>query len=407
MRLFAYGAVPKDGGTYTLYRNLRPGLLKYGWDMRCVVVGAQEHALLNKYFVDEGCVSVAPGKTNLKRQAMAFAEWCDSAGVDVVMPVNSRAMLAALPHLPDRVRLLPRCADITPHGYAKTLTARARAALIIATTPRQASDLTEHYGVDKSKIVLIPHGIDLEPYTAAGTGVSSDNPVLRLAFLGRLEHNQKGVLHIPGIVRQLDAAGVAYHLSIAGTGPHQRSMEAGMKDALRGGRVTFLSSLSRQQVPPFLNKAHVLIVPSHHEGFGFVLIEGMAAGCVPVISRLPGVTDFIVDDGASGVLCDVQNVNCFARAIVALHRDRDKLHTMRQAAREAVRTRFSQQRLVTDYAAALDQVVEAPAMSVQLVPWEQFDVPPPFKPTWRSQVPRPVRLVVRRILFALRLSGKR
>ncbi len=46
----------------------------------------------------------------------------------------------------------------------------------------------------------------------------------------------------------------------------------------------------------------VIVLPSttHAEAFGLVVLEGMAAGCVPVVSDLPGVRDLA--DGAGFVI---------------------------------------------------------------------------------------------------------
>ena len=61
--------------------------------------------------------------------------------LDVVMGVNSEAILSALPHLPERIRVLSRCANGFDHGYKITLSGRERLSGIIALSPRLAQDL--------------------------------------------------------------------------------------------------------------------------------------------------------------------------------------------------------------------------------------------------------------------------
>ncbi len=58
----AFGTVPKDGGTFTFYRNLRGPLLAHGIDLHCVSVGAREAKLWDRAFADDGCVLFRKGQ---------------------------------------------------------------------------------------------------------------------------------------------------------------------------------------------------------------------------------------------------------------------------------------------------------------------------------------------------------
>ena len=91
---------------------------------------------------------------------------------------------------------------------------------------------------------------------------------------------------------------------------------------------------------------NVRIIPElrssiNFEGFGFSLIEAMALGCVPVASKISGVTDWIVRHNETGRLCGIGRTTEFADAIECLARNRELLQRMsHQAAREA-QERFS------------------------------------------------------------------
>ena len=78
----AFGSVPKDGGTFTFYRTVRPALRQHGVEMFCVSLGRKEAGLWQNEFADEGCVLLAAEANDLKRQARAFAAWCDEAHID-------------------------------------------------------------------------------------------------------------------------------------------------------------------------------------------------------------------------------------------------------------------------------------------------------------------------------------
>jgi len=82
---FIFGSVPKDGGTFTFYRTLRPQLFPYEIDTRCVAVGQSEARFWDDDFADEGCFCIAKKAKNVKKQAIIFVDWCMSHDVDIVM----------------------------------------------------------------------------------------------------------------------------------------------------------------------------------------------------------------------------------------------------------------------------------------------------------------------------------
>lgn len=375
----AFGSVPKDSGTFTFYRNMRPALLEHGIDLRCVAAGRDQASLTVPAFADDGCVLLAGKSTSLKEQARAFAGWCADEQIAAVFGVNSPAILSALPHLPAKVRVLARCANGFEEGYRLTLTGRERLARIVALTPRLQDDLISTYGVSPDKIALIPNGVPADRFAAAARAVRGRDGVLRLGFLGRLEHRQKGVLHLPAILRHLEDAKVRFRLQIAGQGkdgPALRKAFAGLADP---GAVRFLDSLSPEEIPGFLEDTDVFLFPSHFEGCPNALLEAMAAGAVPVAWQLPGITDFLIDAGKTGFLAETGDTAGFAKQIEGLARNPAQLAAMSRAVSAAARSRFSREICVQAYARLFQAVMSEPPPAWQPLPWEDFAVPALFK----------------------------
>jgi glycosyltransferase involved in cell wall biosynthesis len=394
----AFGSVPKAGGTYTFYRNLRPELRKLGIDLRCVSVGYTEACLYRTDFADEGCELLAPRQRLVKKQSQAFVQWCEREHIDIVIGVNSRAILSALPHLPARVQVIARCASAFDHGYKITLAARDRLAAIVALTPRLQRDLETDYGADSSIMHLIPNGISPAAFQPGAHTPRAGEGSLSLGFLGRLEHNQKGVLHLVDIVQQLNQRNVNFTLRIAGEGVQRAQLERQLQQEIGAGTVSFLGPLTPTEVPEFLSSIDVFVFPSHFEGCPNALLEALMAGCVPVAWILAGITDFIVQEGETGFLADRGDVKTIAAAIEHLAQNRDELQRMSEAAARSARDRFTNNKSAEAYAELFRQVVQTPVTPATVTPWSEFTVDENFSYGLRDWMPHRMRLGMLRLL---------
>ena len=384
--LFAFGTVPKDGGTFTFYQNIRPVLERFDIRMRAVSVGKGEAGLWDRNFADDGCVLLAPGTYNVKRQAMSFAGWCERERADIVMGVNSLAILSALPHLPERIRALSRCANAFDHGYRITMSGAGRLARIVALSPRLKQDLIAGYGADPDRVDLIPNGIDPRPFDAAAHTTRGRQAELQLGFLGRLEHNQKGVFHLPEIVRALDRSGIAFRLRIAGQGKHRKTLVRALAPELSTGRVELVGPLTRQEVPQFLAGTDVFVFTSHFEGFPNALLEAMMAGCVPISWRIAGITDFMFEHAVGGFQCETGAYDDFARCAGILFRDREKLRRMSRTVAALARSRFDHVQAGEAYADLVHRVMAADPPPWRPVPWDAFRPDANFDTSWKRML---------------------
>ncbi len=329
---------------------------------------------------------LAADTRDIKRQAMAFADWCEQESVDIVMGVNSEAILSALPHLPERIRVLARCANGFGHGYRITLSGKDRLARIVAVTPRLAHDLINLYGADPSIVKVIPNGIDPAPFDEAAKTKRGEQPELRLGFLGRLEDNQKGVFHLPRIVRELNKSGIDFKLRIAGKGRHRRILEKEMSKESRAGQIEFLGSITPNQVPQFLAEIDVFLFTSHFEGCPNALLEAMMAGCVPVSWMIEGITDFIVREQETGFVCPLGDHVRFAQCIKTLAKDRNRLRAMSNQASTSARDRFTHHTAASAYADLIKEVMDQEPPPWILKPWHEFAGDPNFDHSWRDHL---------------------
>jgi glycosyltransferase involved in cell wall biosynthesis len=81
----------------------------------------------------------------------------------------------------------------------------------------------------------------------------------------------------------------------------------------------------RTDVPQLMRTSDILVLPSIEEGFGLVCTEGMASGCVPLVSH--ACTD-ICKHGVNALVHSVGDVAALESHITMLHNDRKLLEKL-------------------------------------------------------------------------------
>lgn len=144
-------------------------------------------------------------------------------------------------------------------------------------------------------------------------------------------------------------------LVLIGDGPERSVAEWLAHDLGIQNRVHFLGKQDR--VHELLALADLLLMPSEMESFGLVALEAMACKVPSIATRVGGVSE-LVDDGETGLLFPVGDVDAMARAAVELLRDRPRLNTMRETARRTAQKRFCSTLVVPHYVRFYEQILQ-------------------------------------------------
>jgi len=99
-----------------------------------------------------------------------------------------------------------------------------------------------------------------------------------------------------------------------------------LADALAHPSVEMLGHCD--DVPALMRESDVLVLPSIEEGFGLVVVEAMASGCVPLISD--ACTE-VVENDRTGYIHHVGDVEALSQQLTLLDQARDRLATLRSA----------------------------------------------------------------------------
>jgi len=204
--------------------------------------------------------------------------------------------------------------------------------LYIAFTDRIHQRLRELLPRRAKDIVCIPYGVSI-PAPRPRTSDSA----MRLLYVGRLDRS-KGVLDLPPIDRLLRASGMETRWTILGPGPAEHELKSLWGEA---PHVTWKGGVSVDRVEQEYFEHDVLVMPSRAEGLPVALLEGMASGCIPVVSDLPSGIPEIVENGVSGFRVAPGDISGFADAIMSIGADRDRLFAMGQEAAARIRSKYN------------------------------------------------------------------
>ncbi len=249
------------------------------------------------------------------------------------------------------------------------------AAFVGALFPRAQEFLIERYGVDPSKVGVIPSAVDVERFRLAeeseraaarqALGIEGD---LAIGVIGALSPEKDPGLALDTAValaspgnagdtgnrgdRRDDPRPAAVHLFFVGDGPmiDQLKFRAESASPLK---VSFLGV--RTDVSELLPAFDCVLMPSLTEGIPRAAIEAGLRG-VPVVGTEAGGLGFVVADGVTGYVVNKRDAAALANAVRSAVADRSRLGL---AAHERTADLFSLDKVADQWATALTAVVRS------------------------------------------------
>jgi N-acetyl-alpha-D-glucosaminyl L-malate synthase BshA len=145
-------------------------------------------------------------------------------------------------------------------------------------------------------------------------------------------------------------------LVLIGDGPDRSAAEWLAHDLGIQCRVHFLGK--QERVNELLPLADILLMPSVLESFGLAALEAMACKVPSIATRVGGVPE-LIDDGETGLLYEVGDVDGMALGALGLLGDRKRLDAMREAGRLTAKKRFCASLVVPQYVRYYEQIVNS------------------------------------------------
>lgn len=184
--------------------------------------------------------------------------------------------------------------------------------LVACLTEHDARDYRKLFRKGGPRIEVIPNAIpDAFPSPA-------DGDATRLVSVGRLAAGKRFDRLIDAFAR-VAAERPHWDLRLVGQGPERAGLEARVAEHGLGDRVSFAGSVT--DVDRELAAASVFVLSSSFESFGLVLLEAMAAGLAVVSTACPLGPRELIDDGRTGLLVPVRDVDALAARLAEVMDD--------------------------------------------------------------------------------------
>jgi len=236
----------------------------------------------------------------------------------------------------------------------------ARADVVTAVCGAVAESLVRDYGIDRSRVRVVPNGADLPDEDAEWErarevrermGATPLRPLWVCA--ARLEE-QKGHATLLEALAELRRRGLEFTVALAGEGVLRPALERRAAELGLGERVRLLGQV--EDLGPLLLAADAVAMPSRWEGLPLVLLEAMARGRPVVATRVGGIPE-VVEDGVSGRLVEPDDPGALADALQGFHHKPDAAFRMGRAAARRVRESYTWPRVVEEFEAVYDEVL--------------------------------------------------
>ncbi len=190
-----------------------------------------------------------------------------------------------------------------------------------------------------SKLCVIFNGVDCEDFIPAENKLDMkrqlglDLSIKTIIYVGRIEE-RKGTYDLLKAVKILVDSGVSdFRLLLIGEEPPENPIDeisSKVKKLLLNDYVKKVGQ--KEKVIEWIQAADLLVLPSHSEGMGRVILEAMACGTTVIGTRIGGIKEAITDD--VGLLVPSESPEELAKAINDLIKDDDLRFKMSVSARK-------------------------------------------------------------------------
>jgi glycosyltransferase involved in cell wall biosynthesis len=170
-----------------------------------------------------------------------------------------------------------------------------RGVVIRCVSNRQKLNLISVFGLDKSKIVVVP--VPIEPTNKL---LALSKRPRTIGLIGRI-HKDRGIWKFINLIESLNTRDSNFKVLIAGDGPERDKFIFELEKVIQKNRIKYLGQISQGKLRITWKSIGVLVSMAPVESYGRVLRESLLAGVPVWAAPSSGVLD-LLDSAESGTV---------------------------------------------------------------------------------------------------------
>lgn len=202
----------------------------------------------------------------------------------------------------------------------------------LAISPSTKEELIKG-GFKKEKITVLPMGLTIP----AKLKIFPKEISPTLIYLGRL-NKLKGAEDAIKSFKIIKQKILRSKMWFVGSGllNYERKIKQKVADYHLNESVRFFGFVSEKKKFELLLRAHILVVPSVHEGWGLVVHEANSVGTPAIAYNSPGLCD-IVKNGKNGLLCSENTPEALSEKVIGLLKNKSLYKKLQRGGFQEVR----------------------------------------------------------------------
>jgi glycosyltransferase involved in cell wall biosynthesis len=217
------------------------------------------------------------------------------------------------------------------------------ATLTVTISKYSQKKITQLYGVEKTKIRIVPNGVDTQRFKPTTNCKKIKHQIginnkLCVLFVGRLIP-RKGLTYLIEAAKQTIKEIHQTTFLIVGDGPQRNHLTSNIEKNNLTNNFIFIGDATEKTLPTLYNCADIFVLPSIQEGQGIALLEAQATAKPIVAFDVGGIREAVIDK-KTGFLVKPDS-NELANALMKLLVNYSLREKMGKRAREFVTENFS------------------------------------------------------------------
>lgn len=163
--------------------------------------------------------------------------------------------------------------------------------------------------------------------------------VVRIGFASRLVVKQKRCDYLIKLVEKLEEEKISYILNIAGEGDFTGDILQFIDKNKLGDKIYYHGKIPYEKMNSFWENNDIYLNLSDYEGTSLAMVEAMATGCIPIVTRVSGVSQFVNED--NGFVVNIGDLDAISKNIKFLTNNTNCMRRLSENAYRSVKVNIS------------------------------------------------------------------